>query len=46
MENTILNLRKIYINGGKKGFFVGMDPYDAVKILRPVLVKVGSARAA
>jgi Cys-tRNA(Pro) deacylase len=46
MENTILNLRKIYINGGKKGFFVGMDPYDAVKILLPTLVKVGSARAA
>ncbi len=46
MEETILNLRKVYINGGKKGYFVGMDPYDAVKILHPVLVKVGSARAA
>ncbi|NJD56680.1 MAG: Cys-tRNA(Pro) deacylase [Nitrospirae bacterium] len=46
MEETILNLRKIYINGGNKGYFVGMDPYDVVKILHPVLVKVGSARAA
>ncbi len=46
MEETILNLRKIYINGGKRGYLVGMDPYDAVKILRPTLVKVGSARAA
>ncbi len=46
MEETILNLRKIYINGGKKGFILGMDPYDAVKVLRAVLVKVGSARAA
>ena len=46
MEETILNLRKIYINGGRRGYFIGMDPYDAVKILHPVLVKVGSARAA
>lgn len=45
MEETILNLRKIYINGGKRGYLVGMDPYDAVKILRPTLVKVGAARA-
>jgi Cys-tRNA(Pro) deacylase len=46
MEETILNLRKIYINGGKRGYLVGMDPYDTVKILRPTLVKVGSSRAA
>ena len=46
MEETILNLRKIYINGGRRGFLLGMDPYDAVKVLRAVLVKVGSARAA
>lgn len=46
MEETILNLRKIYISGGKRGYLIGMDPYDVVKILRPALVKVGSARAA
>lgn len=46
MEETILNLRKIYINGGKKGYCISMDPYDVVKILHPVIVKVGSARAA
>jgi len=46
MEETILNLRKIYINGGKKGYFVSMDPYDVVKILHPVMVKVGSAKSA
>jgi Cys-tRNA(Pro) deacylase len=45
MEETILNLRKVYINGGRIGFFVGMDPYDAVKLLHPTLVKVGSPRA-
>lgn len=46
MEETILNLRKVYINGGARGHLVGMDPYDAVNILHPSLVKVGSARAA
>ena len=46
MEETILNLRKIYINGGKRGYLVGIDPYDAVKVLHPTLVKVGSSRAA
>ena len=44
MEETILNLRKIFINGGKRGYVIGMDPYDVVKILRPAIVKVGSAR--
>ncbi len=44
MEETILNLRKVYINGGRKGYLVGMDPYDAVRVLRATLVKVGSAR--
>lgn len=46
MEETILNIRKIFINGGKKGYFVSIDPYDLVKILRPSIVKVGSAKSA
>ncbi|MEW6117994.1 MAG: YbaK/EbsC family protein [Nitrospirota bacterium] len=46
MEETILNLRKVYINGGKRGYCIGIDPYDIVKILRPTIVKVGSARGA
>jgi Cys-tRNA(Pro) deacylase len=45
IEETILNLRKVYINGGRKGYLVGMDPCDAVKILCATSVKVGSARA-
>jgi Cys-tRNA(Pro) deacylase len=45
MEETILNLRKIYVNGGRIGYFVAIDPYDVVKILHPTLVKVGSSRA-
>ncbi len=41
MEETILELSTIYINGGKRGFLVGMNPRDAVSILQPTLVRVG-----
>jgi Cys-tRNA(Pro) deacylase len=41
LEETILALPKIYINGGKRGFLVGLDPRDLVRLLQPTLVKVG-----
>jgi Cys-tRNA(Pro) deacylase len=41
IEETILALPKIYINGGKRGYLVGLDPKDVVRILKPVLVNVG-----
>jgi Cys-tRNA(Pro) deacylase len=41
MEKTILDLPLIYINGGKRGFLVGMDPKKIVEILSPQLVNVG-----
>jgi len=40
LEETILDLPKIYLNGGKRGFLVGLDPADMVQLLRPALVKV------
>lgn len=46
MEETILNLRKVYVNGGKRGYLIGMDPYDIEKVLHPTVVKIGAARAA
>ncbi len=41
MEETILALTRIYINGGKRGYLVGMDPKDAARMLKPVLVQAG-----
>jgi prolyl-tRNA editing enzyme YbaK/EbsC (Cys-tRNA(Pro) deacylase) len=41
MEETILSLTKIYINGGKRGYLVGIDPKELVRALKPILVKVG-----
>jgi len=40
MEETILELPKIYINGGRRGFLVGMSPWEVVRILSPVPVRV------
>jgi Cys-tRNA(Pro) deacylase len=40
MEESILSLPKIYLNGGKRGFLVGLDPSEVVRLLQPVLVKV------
>jgi Cys-tRNA(Pro) deacylase len=41
VEQTILDLPRIYINGGAKGYLVGLDPQELVRLLQPVLVAVG-----
>ncbi|BDV44477.1 Cys-tRNA(Pro)/Cys-tRNA(Cys) deacylase [Geotalea uraniireducens] len=40
MEESILDLPLIYLNGGKRGFLVGMDPHEVARILKPTLVQV------
>lgn len=39
-EKTIVDLPKIYINGGARGFLVGLDPRELVRVLNPVIVNV------
>ena len=41
MEESIASLPKIYINGGKRGYLVGMVPAELVRVLKPHLVTVG-----
>jgi Cys-tRNA(Pro) deacylase len=43
LETTVLDLDRIYINGGKRGYLVGMKPDDLVRIANPMLVQVGIA---
>lgn len=38
MEKSILDLETIYINGGRRGFLVGVKPRDLVRVLEPQLV--------
>lgn len=40
VEETVLTLPKIYINGGKRGYLVGMSPSVLEQVLRPVPVRV------
>lgn len=40
MQSTILDLSRIYVNGGARGFLVELDPHDAQRVLAPVLVDV------
>ncbi|MEI6738291.1 MAG: Cys-tRNA(Pro) deacylase [Pseudomonadota bacterium] len=38
LQKSILDIEKIYINGGKRGFLVSMSPHDVVRVIRPTLV--------
>jgi Cys-tRNA(Pro) deacylase len=40
VERSILELPKIYVNGGSRGFLVGIAPADLVRVLSPVPVDV------
>jgi Cys-tRNA(Pro) deacylase len=41
IEESILELSKIYINGGKRGYLLGLDPKELIRLVEPTLVKVG-----
>lgn len=43
VEKTILNLSLIYINGGKRGFLVGIDPQDILRTLNAKSVEAALA---
>ena len=40
MEKSILTLPLIYINGGRRGYLVGVHPHDLLKAINPVTVEV------
>lgn len=41
LEQSIAELPKIYINGGKRGYLVGLIPSELIRVLKPVAVVVG-----
>jgi Cys-tRNA(Pro) deacylase len=43
LERTILDLPRIYVNGGSRGFLVGLAPQDLARVLSPTLVDVAIA---
>jgi Cys-tRNA(Pro) deacylase len=40
VERTVLGLPRIYVNGGSRGFLVGLAPAELVRVLAPVPVEV------
>jgi Cys-tRNA(Pro) deacylase len=40
MEASIAELPRIFLNGGKRGYLIGIDPADVVRVLQPTLVNV------
>lgn len=43
MERSILELPRIYVNGGRRGFLVSLAPAELVRVLAPKLVEVALA---
>jgi Cys-tRNA(Pro) deacylase len=41
LERTVLDLPRIYINGGRRGYLLGMPPSEITRVLSPILVEVG-----
>jgi Cys-tRNA(Pro) deacylase len=41
VERGVLDLPRIYVNGGSRGFLVGIEPQDLVRLLEPTVVEVG-----
>ena len=41
VERTILDLPRLYINGGARGFLVGIVPTDLTRVLNPTPVNIG-----
>src|SRR5262252_4567958 len=44
LERSIVELPYVYINGGRRGYLVGMLPADIVRVLKPTLADIATAR--
>ena len=40
VERGVLDLPRIYVNGGSRGFLVGIEPQDLVRLLEATVVEV------
>lgn len=40
VERTVLELERLYLNGGSRGLLVGLAPSDLVRVLHPTPVEV------
>src|SRR5436190_14668913 len=45
MERSIAALPCLYVNGGRRGYRVGMPPSELIRVLTPILVDVAIVKA-
>ena len=43
LERSVAQLERVWINGGRRGYLVGMAPGELARVLKPVLVDVALA---
>ena len=43
LQRTIVDQPYLYVNGGRRGYLVGMPPSELVRVLAPVLVDIATA---
>jgi len=43
MERSIAALPYLYVNGGRRGYLVGMAPADLIRVLKPILADIATA---
>src|SRR5262245_42771229 len=46
MEASIAGLERVFVNGGKRGYLVGLAAADLVELLRPTVVEVARPASA
>ena len=40
LERSVLGLERIYVNGGRRGYLLGMAAAELARVLSPILVDV------
>ena len=43
MQRTIAELAYLYVNGGRRGYLVGMTPSELIRVLQPTLADIATA---
>jgi Cys-tRNA(Pro) deacylase len=42
LQRTIAELPYLYVNGGRRGYLVGMAPAELIRVLQPILVDIAT----
>jgi len=43
MQQTIVDVPRVYINGGRRGYLIGISPADIVRVLEPTLADIAQS---